>query len=286
MFVIAGVSGHVGSVVAASLLAAGKKIKVLVRDAAKGEAWSKQGAEVAVGGLEDATFLAGALRGAEGFFTLLPPPPFTTSDFYGDQCKVADSIAAGVKNSGVPHVVLLSSVGADLAAGTGPIKGLHYLENALRAAGTQLSAVRAGYFQENVGNVVGAAKGAGIYPNFAPSADLAMPMIATKDIGLLAAKLLVERPAKSEAVDLHGPAYSARQLAEKLGAALGKTVQVVDIPPAGHVGAMVEAGLPPKVAETYAEMYAGFATGNVGPKGDRLVQGTTTIDELITKLVG
>ena len=285
MFVIAGVSGHVGSVVAKSLLAAGEKVKVLVRDAKKGEPWAEQGAQVATGSLDDSAFVAGALKGAEGFFTLLPPPPFTVPDFFAAQRATADALAAGVKGSGVPHVVLLSSVGADLAEGTGPIKGLHYFEGLLHAAGVQLSAIRAGYFQENVGMSVAPAKGAGIYPNFAPSADLAMPMIATKDIGALAAKLLVERPAKSENVDLHGPAYSANEVAAKLGAVLGKALNVVTIPQAGHLPALLEAGLPPTFAAAYAEMYAGFATGNVGPKGDRLVQGVTPLDEVLPSLV-
>ena len=79
MFVIAGVSGNVGSVAAESLLASGQKIKVIVRDHKKGEAWSKRGAEVAVGTLDDEAFLSAALRGAQGFFTLLPPN-FAASD--------------------------------------------------------------------------------------------------------------------------------------------------------------------------------------------------------------
>src|SRR5690242_13128312 len=123
MFVVAGVTGHVGSVVAEQLLARGQKVKVIVRDAAKGAAWSRKGAEVAVGSLEDAASITAALRGASGFFTLLPPN-FQAADFYGAQRKTADSIAAAVKESGVPHVVLLSSIGADLSDGTGPIKGL------------------------------------------------------------------------------------------------------------------------------------------------------------------
>jgi uncharacterized protein YbjT (DUF2867 family) len=181
-------------------------------------------------------------------------------------------------------VVLLSSIGADLSEGTGPIKGLHYLEEALRAAGVKLTAVRAGYFQENVGNVLPAAKGMGIFPNFVPSADYPMAMIATKDIGVLAAEALLAPPAKSEIVDLEGPAYSIRQVVEKLGAALGKQLQIIDIPAAGHVDAMMKAGMPKHVAESFAEMYGGFASGRIQTKGDRLVKGKTTLDEVIKAL--
>jgi len=283
MFVIAGVTGHVGSVVAQELLSHGEKVKVLVRDSAKGAEWSKRGAEIAVGALEDEKFLAGALEGAGGFFTLLPPN-YQVKGFYAFQRKTADAITQAVKQSAVPHVVLLSSVGAELAEGTGMIKGLHYLENALRAAGTQLTAIRAAYFQENVLNSLAAAKNAGIFPNMTPSADYAFPMINTRDIGLLAAHELMFASGKSEVVDLLGPSYSIRQVAEKLGAKLGKKLQVVDVPPEGHVPAMVQAGFSQELAEIFAEMNAGFASGKIKPVGDRMKLGHTPIDAVIAKI--
>ncbi|MDI1484251.1 NmrA family NAD(P)-binding protein [Polyangium sp. y55x31] len=283
-FVVAGVTGNVGSVVAAELLAKGQKVKVLVRDAAKGAEWSKKGAEVVVAGLGDKDALAAALAGAQGFFVLLPPN-VAAPDFYAYQRETSDSIVAAVKASGVPHVVLLSSVGADLPDGTGPIKGLHHLENALRATGVTLTAIRAGYFQENVANSLAPAKNAGIFPNFTGAPDYPFPHIATKDIGTLAAVSLLEGGQKSEIIDLHGPAYSVRQVAEKLGAALGKALQVVDIPPEAHVSTLVQAGLRQDHAEIFAEMYRGFQSGAIAPRGDRLVEGKTPIDEVIQALV-
>jgi uncharacterized protein YbjT (DUF2867 family) len=284
MYVVAGVTGHVGSVVAEKLLAGGQKVKVLVRDAAKGAAWSKKGAEVAQGDLSDAAFLTGALKGATGFFVLLPPS-YQATDFVATQRTTSDAVASAVKASAVPHVVMLSSIGADLAANNGPIKGLHYLENVLRATGTKLTAIRAGSFQENVHMAIGPAKAMGMFFNMSPSADYPMPQIATKDIGALAAEMLLSPPAKSEIVDLHGPAYSTRQVAEKLGEALGKKLNVVDVPAAGHVAALRQAGMSQQLSELFAEMYAGFASGAITPKGDRLVQGKTTLDEVIKALV-
>ncbi len=186
----------------------------------------------------------------------------------------------------MPLVVLLSSVGADRADKNGPIKGLHYAEGKLREAGTKLVALRAGPFQENVAGAVAAAKQAGIFPSFAPSADAPAPQVATRDIGRTAAKLLKSPPARSEVVDLVGPAYSSRQLAEKIGKLLGKTLNVVDIPPAGHAAALKQAGLPGDVAEAFAEMYAGFSAGLIVPRGDRTIQATTPIDEVLPALVG
>ncbi len=284
MFVVAGVTGHVGSVAAEKLIAKGPAIRVIVRSADKGAAGSKKGAEIAVGSLDDQTFLSKAFQGATALFALLPPN-YQAADFFGTQRKTADAISGAVKASGVPYVVLLSSVGADLPDGTGPIKGLHYFEAALRATGVKLTAIRASSFQENVENSLGAAKNMGIYPNFSPSADYAAPMIATRDIGALAADCLLSPSAKSEVIDLIGPAYSPRQVAQKLGAALGKSLDIVDIPQAGWVPALQQAGMPQSLAEIFAEMYAGFASGKIVPKGDRVVQGQTTLDEVIKSLV-
>src|SRR3954464_9855145 len=113
MFVVAGVTGHVGSVVAKTLLEQKKPVRVIVRDAAKGNGWSQKGAEVAVGSLDDVRFLGQALKGADGFFVLLPPN-YQAKDFIEAQYAAADAIAAAVKASGVPHVVHLHSTSAEL----------------------------------------------------------------------------------------------------------------------------------------------------------------------------
>jgi len=285
MFVVAGVTGHVGSVVARELLAAGKQVRVIVRDEARGASWAERGAELAIGSLDDEAFLAGALEGAEGFFVLLPPN-MGVSDLYAWQRATSDGIARAVQASGVPHVVLLSSVGADLGHSNGPIKGLNYLERALRGTGTQLTAIRAGYFQENIGNSLYPARQMGILPFFGPSAEYPMPMIATQDIGALAAASLINPRPHSEVVDLHGPAYSMNQVAEKLGAALGKPLQAVAVPQEAWVSTLLGAGLPPVWAEAFAEMYAGFASGQIQPVGDRFVQGATEIDVTIAAVLG
>jgi uncharacterized protein YbjT (DUF2867 family) len=284
MFVLAGVTGHVGRVAASELLAQKQKVKVIVRDAAKGKEWSARGAEIAVGRLDDAKFLAGALAGATGFFTLLPAD-FSWPDVNAGQRALADAIASGVKQSGVPLVVFLSSLGADLPSGTGPIKGLHYAETKLRETGTKLVSIRAAYFQENLAQQLGPAKQMGMFFNMMPSRDAQMPTIATKDVGALVAKTFASPPARSENVDLIGPTYTVAQLVEKLGKALGKPLQIVDVPPAGQVAGMVQGGLPKPFAEQFTEMYAAFASGKVQPKGDRLVKGTTEVDATIAQLV-
>src|SRR5262245_12986373 len=112
MFVIAGVSGHTGSVVASTLLDAGKKVRVIVRDAAKGKPWQARGAEVAVASLEDPAALGQALRGADGVYALIPPD-YVADDPRAAQDRVSDAWAQAIAGARPKHVVLLSSIGAD-----------------------------------------------------------------------------------------------------------------------------------------------------------------------------
>src|SRR4051812_10940594 len=89
MFVVAGVTGKTGAVVARTLLAAKKKVRVLVRDEKKGAAWKDAGAEVrVVPTLDDEAALASALEGAEGAY-LLSPPDVQTETFLADRRKTA-----------------------------------------------------------------------------------------------------------------------------------------------------------------------------------------------------
>src|SRR6266545_258187 len=285
MFVVAGASGKTGRVVAETLLLQGKKVRVLVRDALGADAWRERGAEVTFAALEDGPALARAIEGATGFYALLPET-FAGEDFHPHRRRMADAIAGAVKAGRVSHVVFLSAAAAVLPDGNGPAKDLHFAENALRATDTTVSVIRASYFQENILAALPAARHEGIYPSFFPSADLAFPTVATRDVGKLAARCFSEPPAQSEVIDLVGPMYSVRQLAAKLGAALGRELRVVDVPVSAHVEVLtVQAGLPKQMAEAVAEMFACLASGRVVARGDRMVPGTTTLDEILPALL-
>ena len=275
-FVVAGGTGRVGSVVAAELVAQDQQVRRISRSAGVPDAVQ--------GSLDDADFLTRVLGGADGFFALLPEDPFA-ADFHGTRRAMAEAMAKAVRASRAPHVVLLSAVAASLADGNGPAKDLYYAEHVLRDAATKISIIRAAWFQENVSSVIGVAKGAGIYPNFMASADARFPTVATRDVGRVAASLLLAPPAASEVIDLAGPQYSTRELALALGAVLGRQLQVIDVPPSARAGALVQAGLPPAFAEAVAELYACFDSGRVRPQGDRGLTGSTTIHEVLPGLV-
>ena len=284
MYVIAGATGRVGSNAARQLLSAGAEVLVLVRRRADADAWEAQGAGARLVSLDDRSTLTEALTGCAGFFALLPFD--LTVDALDDHAeRLIESIAGAVAYAGVPHVVLLSSGGADLAEGTGPIAGLHRMEVALRATGTVLSALRSGHFQEKLTDVLDAARESGIYPVFAGSADMPIPMVATADLGAVAADVLQSPPGVSEAIDVLGPSYSERTVATVLGRALGQELTVELIPKEAWVDAFTEAGFRSHIAVSLAELYQADQQGLLAPRGDRRVSGHASIEVTIDRLL-
>ena len=150
MYVVMGASGNTGSVVAEKLLAKGQKVRVLGRDAKRLEGFSKHGAEIAIADAADAAGLTKAFAQADAVYAL-HPSEHGLGRYAGYQERVSDAIAGALQKNGVPHAVVLSSFGADKAEKTGPVVGLHNLEEKLGSI-PALNALylRAGYFMENL----------------------------------------------------------------------------------------------------------------------------------------
>jgi len=286
MYVVAGVTGHTGAVVANTLLDQGKKVRVLVRSADKGAAFAARGAEVAIVSLDDSAALTKALAGATGAY-LLVPPDHTSEEVIARGHRIVDAITTAVKAAKVPHVVFLSSIGAQHEKGTGPITQLHYAEKQL-AGVTQATFLRPGYFFENLLNMLGAIKGQGVLPVFADP-DFAFPMLATVDIGRAAVAALLDPPGpghQSRVLELNGP--KSRTLSEAAAAfakALDKPVHVVRVPDEGAIPAMRGAGMSADLARLYLEMNHAVGQGLFAFDGHKLVTGTTTLETFVDQAV-
>lgn len=262
MFVVLGASGHTGRAAAESLLARGRQVRAVVRDAAKGESWKARGAEVAVADAADAGALAGALAGAEGAY-LLVPPQYGVDDLVGAQRRIVDAFAEAIGRSAVPHVVLLSSIGAQHEAGTGPIVTLHRAEGELRRTAKNLTLLRAGFFLENWEPFLGAVREKGALPTFIP-ADRPVPMVATQDIGRVAADLLVEARLGARVVELGGPRdFTPTEVAGALGKRLGRPVRAERLPLDAVEPTFVGAGMSRGVARLFREMYGALESGGI-----------------------
>lgn len=290
MFVIFGANGNTGRVAAETLLRDGRAVRVVLRDPAKGgDAWRRAGAEVVQGDLAARESLAAAFAGASGVY-LLVPPDATTEDANARAERLIGEAAAALAAAHVPHVVLLSSVGAEHADGTGPIVAVHRAEQILGAVpGLACTFLRASYFLENHLGVLPVAKEHGVLPTFLP-ADLKLSQVATSDIGRQAARALVEPPdaAATRVWNLAGPEdVSERDVAAALGALIGRPIAVVEKPLAEVVPTLASFGVSSHMAGLYAEMYAAIASGRVAfaPNAD-VIRGKDGAREVFARALG
>ncbi|MGK9168273.1 NmrA family NAD(P)-binding protein [Inquilinus limosus] len=287
MFVVAGVSGNTGAAAARALIEAGEPVRVVVRDAAKAGPWVQQGAEVAIADLRDAGTLTAALSGARGAY-LLNPPGYGAEDPFGDAAAVADAIAEAAVAARLPRLVVLSSVGSDRPSGTGMIATNRTLEQRLAGIGLPATFIRAAYFMENWAEVAGLAAAEGVLPSLLAPLDRAIPMVATADIGRVAAEVLREGWAGHRTIALEGPAaVSPNDVAAAFGRALGKPVQAVAVPEAGWPEALSQSGFSARTLAGFIEMMRGINSGHIDfasdPAAERR-QGRTSIDTVVAAL--
>jgi uncharacterized protein YbjT (DUF2867 family) len=286
MYVILGATGRTGSVVAETLLAQNQPVRVVARSAEKAAAWKSRGAEVAVAGIEDSAALAAAFRGATAVYALIPPD-LGTPDALARGRRITDAIAAALDASKVSHVVLLSSIGAQLPERTGPILALHHAEERLAGTSAALTAIRAGYFMENWAGLIPVAAQNGILPT-ALALDRKLAMVATRDIGTTAAAALLGRvDGRRNVIELAGPEdLSPIDVAAKLGGILDKPVKAIPISLDDLKKAFLGMGASADTATRFAEMTDGLNAGYIGyeGKGARLVRGTTKAETVLAAL--
>ncbi|MDB5050932.1 MAG: azoB [Fibrobacteres bacterium] len=265
MFVVTGATGHVGGAIVEKLLAHGKKVKAIGRNRSKLSRLEKKGAEVAEGSMDDTVFLAKNFVGAEAVFVMVPPD-MQSPDIHAHYDRFGQAIAKAVAESGVHYVVHLSSIGADMPKGNGPIAALHRQEQRLNAiAGVNVLHLRPGYFMENLFGSIPMIKGMGINGS-AFKGDLKFPQIATKDIADHAAKRMQKKDFTGKSVqELLGPRdVSMQEATAVMGKAIGKPeLPYVQFPYEDALKGMVGAGLSKSLAENFVEMSRAFNEGTV-----------------------
>jgi len=286
MFVVAGATGKTGAVVAATLLERKQPVRVIVTNPEKGAAWKAKGADVAVASLEDSQALANALKGATGGYFLVPPN-YKALQYLSDRQRLVDSLTAAVESSGLRHLVLLSSIGAHVPTGTGPIRALHYAEGRLGDVGRSMTIVRAPYFMENWMPVLSAARTQGILPSFL-SAGRKIPMIAARDIGRIAAECVLDQPKGRRVLELSGPhEYSPDDVAVAMGEQFRRHVEVQQLPLGAVVPTLTSMGWSEDAARLFEEMYAGLENSRITYEGNGACRprGLVTLSEAVSSWI-
>jgi uncharacterized protein YbjT (DUF2867 family) len=273
MYGILGGSGNTGSIIANSLLSKGQKVRVVGRDAGRLQRFVRKGAESFTADLTDVAALTKALSGARAAYLMLPP-----LNSREEQERQSDAIAKAVKDSGLRYAVHLSSYGAHVPEGTGPVTGLHSSEQKLNAiSDLNVLHLRAAYFMENNLTAIDMIHGMGLFGH-ALLPDLKLPMIATRDVGDYAAQRLMDLDfSGKETRELLGERdLSMTEATSVIARGIGKSNLRYEQFTYDQVQqVLVQMGMPPEKAAVYIEMFEAINAGLLAAREQRSPENST-----------
>jgi uncharacterized protein YbjT (DUF2867 family) len=263
--------------VAEKLLAGGEKVRAIGRNAGHLERLTSKGAEAFTADVTDTAALTKAFEGAGAVYAMIPPN-ISGPDVPAYQAKVSDSLAEAIEKAKVPKAVVLSSFGADKPGKTGPVTGLHHLEEKLSAiAGLDAVFLRAGYFMENLLPQAAVIQKLGMLAG-PVRADLPLPFIATCDIGSAAAELLLKRDftGKQPRELLGQRDVTYAEIAPIIGKAIGKPgLSYTKVPAMMLRPALTQMGMSKSMANMLLEMADALNNGYMAPLEPRSESNTT-----------
>ncbi|NIJ53818.1 NAD(P)H-binding protein [Dyadobacter arcticus] len=255
-YIITGSLGNISRPVTENLVHAGQDVTVISSNANKKEEIESLGAKAAIGSLSDLAFLKNAFKEAEIAY-LMMPNDFTVTDYPAFQRQVADNYIEAIKESSITHIVLLSSIGAHLRKGAGPIDGLGYLEDQiLTMPNVHAKFLRPSLFYSNLYSLAGMIQNAGIAGNNYGDTDQKLVLVHTSDIAIVATEHLLNPTFTGKTVSyISSDEKYPQEIATALGKALGKenTPWITFTDEQAREG-MLGAGLPAGFAELYIQM--------------------------------
>jgi len=274
MYAITGITGKVGSWLARTLLA----------DARKGEEWAALGCEVAIAAMENASALTAAFSGTKAVF-ILPPSDFDPQPGYPEAKKVIDAVVEALKTAKPGKVLCLSTVGAD-AARDNLLSQRTMMEAALSTLSLPVTFLRPGWFLENAAWDVATARETGVIHSFLIPLDKHFPMVATRDVGRVAAKLIQEDWTGTRIVELEGPRrVSPNDLAAAFAKILERPVRAETVPRETWEDLFRSQGM--KYPGPRIRMLDGFNEGWIefSGGGAKALKGTVSVEEVVASLV-
>lgn len=261
MILVMGATGQVGSKVATHLLSSAQHVRCVARKFPNKNLFA--GAEFAEGDANNVSFLADAIRGCKAVFTMIPSDP-TTPDARYYQNKIGEVIAEAIEEAGIKKVVNLSSVGAGLEAGTGPVLGLHDQEERLNTVTkAEIIHLRPTYYMENLLQ--------GIPPILATNnffgtipADAPVSMVATRDVAARAAYWLMNPTFHGHSVEsiLGERDVTFAEVIRVLAETIKKPdLSYFEVPQEEMRRLMLEAGMSESWAKAYNELNESIGNG-------------------------
>jgi NAD(P)H dehydrogenase (quinone) len=284
MYAITGITGRVGAIVASSLLAAQRPVRAVVRDAARAKDWAERGCEVALADMNDSASLTAAFKEAEGVF-VLPPPIFDPQPGFPEARAVVKALQSALETARPAKVVWLSTIGAQ-ATQPNLLTQHTILEQALRQLPIPITFLRPAWFMDNSAWDVAPARHNGVIPSFLQPLDKPVPMVATADIGRVAAELLQETWSGHRIVELEGPRrVTPNDIAATFSKILHRPVRMEVVPRETWAALFKAQGM--KNSLPRIQMLEGFNQGWIDFEGGEAgsIKGAVELEPVLKELV-
>jgi len=262
--IVTGSLGHISKPIVQKLIAANHDVTVISSNAARKVEIEALGANAAIGSVSDLAFLTETFKGADVVYTMVPPT-FSALNWKKHIASIGKNYAKAIAAAGVKNVVNLSSIGAHMADGCGPVSGLYYVEEALNSLeGVNVKHLRPGFFYYNFLNNAGMAKHMGIIGgNYGEGAKLAIA--DTSDIADIAANELANLSFVGKSIHyIVSDEKTTDEVAAIFGKAIGKPdLKWVNFSDEDTLGGMLKNGIPEDIAKNYTEMGAAMRSGEM-----------------------
>lgn len=263
-YVLTGGAGNISKLLAEKLLSAGHQVTVIGRHPEHLKALTDKGARAATGSIEDADFLKKAFAGADAAYTMVPPQ-FVMGGLEAYQ-QTGVKYAEAIRAANVKHVVNLSSMGAHLPEGCGPVSGLYRVEQKLNGLrGVDVLHLRPGFFFMNFYSNLPMVKEMNLLGGNYGGSTATMYFSDPEDIAEAAAEELQNLSFKGHTVRyLVSDERKTGEVAEALGNAIGKpALPWIEFTDEQAYGGMVQAGVPEEATKKYVEMGAAMRSGKM-----------------------
>ncbi|MEN5167079.1 NmrA family NAD(P)-binding protein [Achromobacter kerstersii] len=284
MFAITGITGKVGGAVARQLLAAGQPVRAVLRDITRAGPWAALGCEIAMARMEDAASLTAAFEGAKGVF-ILPPSEFDPEPGFPEAQAVIDAVSTAIAKARPEKVVCLSTIGAQ-AQESNLLTQRTLMEQALRKMPMPVTFLRPGWFMDNAAWDVASARDDGVIASYLLPLDKPVPMVATADVGRVAAELLQQTWAGVRVVELEGPRrVSPSDLASAFARVLARPVRAERVDRQTWEALFRSQGM--KYPLPRMRMLDGFNEGWIDFEGrpDEITHGDVELETVLAELV-
>jgi NAD(P)H dehydrogenase (quinone) len=284
MYAITGITGKVGGELARTLLAVGEPVRAVVRVPKKGQEWAALGCEIALANIEDTASLTIAFRGTEGVFVLVPPN-FDPAPEFPEARAIAATLRTALEAARPARVVYLSTIGAQ-ASETNLLTQHTIIEATISELPTPIAFLRPAWFMENFAWDVASARDSGVITSFLQPLDKSFPMIATADVGRVAAELIQEDWNGCRVIELEAARrITPNEVAATFSKILGHPVRIEAVPRASWDDLFKSQGM--KNPTPRIQMLDGFNEGWIeferGESGS--VKGNITLESVLRGLI-